>query len=510
MESMFWWTPEQVAFQKEVRAFARSIAKEEAPTRWTREFPFEIYKKLGKTGFMGACIPKEYEGGLGLGATGACILAEEIHSLMPGIGRFVVGNMNGGVRQVIEHGNEAQKKKYLPEIARCELGAVVITEMTAGTDAAGLTLTAKREGDHYILQGRKRFIVGAGVAERYLVYALTDPSPEAIKARKHVTAFFVKKGTPGFTTEKVNDILAFENVQNGSLDFEQVKVPIEDRLGEEGEAWQIMMGGLNFERTVIAAGTLGWQRLLLNYCYPYTQRRVQFGKPTSEQSTNQTKLANMVSRLKVARAALYTTAYKWDQEMDVSVEASAMKAFGAELTLQSAMEATQIMGGDGVNRFYPVQNIFEVAKTEHIAGGTIEACHLTIYRSAMKELKEDIQMPRRVLDPATGVPVPDYEPAKKVALTEDSLLKVLSDDYKVNPGLHMTIPDLQQYLEGTPEQIVAAIESLEKQGLVMVYRTKKGVQLAKATYDGLNKAQPKEAYIWFPEWVKKDMKNRTF
>ena len=509
MESMPWWTPEQTAFMKEVKEFVKTLAPYEAKTRWTREFPFEIYEKVGQKGYMGACIPKEY-GGLGLGATGACILAEEFHSVMPGIGRFIVGNMNGGVRQVIEHGTEAQKKKYLPEIARCELGAVVITEVTAGTDAAGVAMTAKKEGDHYILHGKKRFIVGAGVADRYLVYALTDPNPEAVKKRKHLTAFFVKKGTPGFTTEKINEILAFENVQNGSLDFNNVKISVEDRLGEEGEAWEIMMGGLNFERTVIAAGTLGWQRILLNYCYPYAQRRVQFGKPTIDQSTNQTKLANMVSRLKVMRAAIYHTANLWDLERDVSVEASVIKAFGAEMTLQSAMEATQLLGGDGVNRFYPVQNIFEVAKTEHVAGGTIEACHLTIFRSALKDLREDIQMPRRVLDKEIGVPVPDYSAPSKVALNEDSLLKTLAEDYKVNPGLHMTIPDLKQYLEGDDAAIVAAIESLEKQGLVMTYKTKKGIELAKATYAGLEKAFPREEYRWFPDWALKDKARRIF
>ena len=132
---------------------------------------------------------------------------------MPGIGRIVVGNMNGGLRQIIEAGTEEQKKRFLPQIASGEIGAVVITEMTAGTDAAGVALTAKRVGDKYILQGKKRFIVGAGVAERYFVYARTNDDPEAFKKRKHLSAFVVKKGTPGLTCEKLNEILAFENVQ---------------------------------------------------------------------------------------------------------------------------------------------------------------------------------------------------------------------------------------------------------------------------------------------------------
>jgi alkylation response protein AidB-like acyl-CoA dehydrogenase len=477
MEAFPWWTKEQIAFAAEVKEFAKKVAPIDAKSRWTREFPFEIYRMIGEKGFMGAAIPKEY-GGLGLGATGACILAEELHSLMPGIGRIVVGNMNGGLRQIIEHATEEQKKRFLPKIASGEIGAVAITEMTAGTDAAGVTLVAKKEGDHYVLNGRKRFIVGAGVADRYFVYAQTSSNPDDIKTRKHVTAFLVYKGAPGFTTEKINEILAFENVQNGSLDFDNVKVPVADRIGEEGEAWEIMMNGLNFERTVISAGTVGWQRLLLNQVVPYSQRRVQFGKPTIDISSNQDKIANIVMRLKVSRIAVYYTAWLWDMEKDVSIEASTMKAYGAEITLQSGMEATQIMAGDGVNRFYPVQNVFEVAKTEHIAGGTVEACRLTIFRSALKLMKEDIQMTRRVIDEEIGVPIPDFSPVKdRKALNADSLLKLLGDDYRVNQGLHMTPADVKVYLDGDDGAFEKAVADLEAQGLVMVIRNKKEYSL---------------------------------
>ena len=119
---------------------------------------------------------------------------------MPGVGRIVVGNMNGGLRQIIEYGTEEQKKRFLPEIASGETGAVVITEMTAGTDASGVSVTAIKEGDHYVLNGKKRFIVGAGAAERYFVYARTSDDPADIKKRIHITAFIVKSGTPGFST----------------------------------------------------------------------------------------------------------------------------------------------------------------------------------------------------------------------------------------------------------------------------------------------------------------------
>ena len=285
----------------------------------------------------------------------------------------------------------------------------------------------------------------------------------------------------------------------------QVEVPVTDRIGEEGEGWAIMMAGLNFERTVISAGTIGWQRLMLNNAVPYAQRRVQFGKATIDIPANQDKIADLVIRLKVSRVAVYYTAWLWDREEDVTIEASAVKAYGAEITLESAKQATQIMGGDGVNRFYPVQNIYEVAKTEHVAGGTVEACRLTIFRSTLKLMKEDIQMIRRVIDPELGVPVPAYGPVeKKLPVSEENVLAVLAEDYRINPGLHMTMEDLQQYLDGDNAALEKAIVGLEEKGLVMVLRNKKGIQLAKATYDGLNKAYPKEYYRWFPTWATED------
>lgn len=508
MKAFPWWTEEQKAFAEKVRAFAKEVAAREEVTRWTREAPFDIYEEIGKRGFNGAAIPKEY-GGLGLGATGSCIVADELHARMPGIGRMAVGNMNGGLRQIIEFGTEEQKKRFLPEIAAGGIGAVVITEMTAGTDAAGVSIRAEKQGDKYILNGKKRFIVGAGLADRYFVYARTSNDPEDYKKRRHLTAFMLKKGTPGFTTEKINEILAFENVQNGSLDFDNVVIPEADRIGEEGDGWKIMMAGLNFERTNIGAGTVGWHRLLLNNVVPYSQRRVQFGKTTADMPANQDKIANILMRLNMLRNSVYYTAWLWDQGEDITIEASSIKAMGAEMTLESAKEATQIMGGDGVNRFYPVQNIFEVAKTEHVAGGTVEACRMTIYRSMLKLMKEDTKMTRRVLDADYGVPVPVFDEVKdKKSVSADNVLAVLGEDYRVNPGLHMTIEDLQWYIDGSDDEILKAIDELVERGDVITLKdTKTGkIKLVKASYDGLKKAYPAEYYRWFPTWITLDRK----
>lgn len=265
-----------------------------------------------------------------------------------------------------------------------------------------------------------------------------------------------------------------------------------------------MMAGLNFERTNIAAGTVGWQRLLLNYCVPYAQRRVQFGKATADIPANQDKIADMVMRLNMLRNSVYYTAWQWDRGEDITVEASSIKAMGVQMTLKSAEDATQVMGGDGVNRFYPVQNVFEVSKTEHVAGGTVEACRMTVFRSALKIMKEDLQMVRREIDEATGVPVPAYRDVeKRLPVSEENVLSVLAEDYRVNPGLHMTVGDLRQYIEGDEDEILRTAERLEEQGSVMALRDRKngGIRLVKATYEGLAKARPKEDYQWFPDWV---------
>ena len=444
MKPFPWWTEEQRAFQQEVHEFAKAIAPRDAVTRWTREFPYDVYRKIGEKGYTGAAIPKEY-GGLGLGATGSCILADELNALMPGVGRIVIGNMNGGLRQIIEYGTEEQKKRFLPEIASGEIGAVVITEMTAGTDAAGVSVSAGKEGDHYVLSGKKRFIVAAGTADRYFVYARTSDDPADYKKRRHLSAFVVKKGTPGFTCEKINEILG----------------------------------------------------------------RVQFGKATADIPANQDKIADMVMRLNMLRNSVYYTAYQWDRGEDITIEASSIKAMGVQMTLKSAEDATQVMGGDGVNRFYPVQNVFEVSKTEHVAGGTVEACRMTVFRSALKRMKEDLQMVRRVIDDETGVPVPAYGLNEdRLPVSDTNVLAVLAEDYRANPGLHMTVEDIMQYVEGSAEEISGAVERLAEQGKVMILRDRKtgGVRLAKATYEGLDEAYPKDHYKWFPNWVTEERK----
>lgn len=503
MESYPWWSEEHKKFASEMKAFVEEVMPRDAETRWKREFPWDIFEKIAKKGYTGVGIPKEY-GGMGLGATGACIASEELDR-MPGPGRVFVGNMLGGLRQLIEYGTKEQKDRFLPRIAQGEIGAIVITEPFAGTDAAAIETKGKREGDVYILTGKKRYIVSAGVASRYMVYARTSDNPNDMRSYQHLTAFIVEKGAPGFTVEKINEIIGFENIQNGVLNFDKVAVPIANRIGAEGEGWKVMTAGLNFERTLISAMMVGWQRELIRTAVPYAQRRVQFGKPTIDIPGNQTKIADLMIRLKLARLMTYYTAYLWDLGLDITVESNVAKVFNGEGAMQSSLDAIQVIGGDGVTPFYPAQAIMQVGKVEHIAGGTMEACRLVIFRQGLKQMGEDLKMQRRVIHEELGVPVPAFGPVvKQTDLSERKVLDILAEDYRINPGLCMTREDIKQYFAVNDEDLEAVLVALETNGLAKLYRTKKGIELIKATYEGLNQAHPLEYYQWFPAWATKD------
>lgn len=499
-----WWGEEHKAFQEEIKAFVEEVMPIDAETRWTRQFPKEIFRRIGEKGYTGAGVPKEY-GGLGLGATGACIAAEGFNR-MPGPGRVFVGNMLGGLRQIIEFGTEEQKQRFLPRIAKGELGAIVITEPFAGTDAAAQEVTARRDGDKYILNGKKRYIVSAGVASRYMVYARTSNDPKDREKYQHLTAFIVEKGTPGFTVEKINEIIGFENIQNGVLDFSKAAVPQSNVLSKEGDGWKVMTAGLNFERTLICAQTVGWMGELLRNVVPYAQRRVQFGKPTISFTNNQFKVADLIIRLKMARLMTYYIAYLWDLGWDITVESNVAKVFNCENVLASSLDAIQVMGGDGLTPFYPLSAIMSVAKVENIAGGTMEACRMVIHRNGLRQMADELKMPLRTVHEQLGVPVPTKPPEKKKGVDEESLLRVMAEDYRVNPGLHMSRDDMKIHFDVHEARLDEVLAELEKKGLVKLLRDKKGIALAKATYEGLAKAFPSDHYKWFPGWVGEESK----
>lgn len=501
MEPFFWWTDEQKKFSKELSEFVDEYMGMAEEAWWRRQFPWELHAIIAERGYYGAGIPKEF-GGLDLGVTGACIGTEELCRML-GVGRQYTGCMLAGLHQITRFGTEEQKKRFLSRIAKGEMGAVAITEPFVGTDVSAIETAAKRDGNRYILTGKKRFVVGAGVASRYMLYARTSFDPEEKRRHRHLTAFIVEKGMPGFTTEKINEIIGFENTLNGHLDLNEVPVPIENRIGEEGEGWRVMMSGLNFERTASSAQAGGWLFELIRYTVSYGQRRVQFGSRTIDMVNNQLKIAELIGKLHQARLGTFYAAYALDMGQEAAIEASVAKVSNVIEATEAAMDAIQVMGGDATTKFYPLEEKLHQAKIEQIAGGTNEAVRLIIFRQGLRAMSKDLKMPYRVRHKELGVPISAVRKEKQSQIDEDKLLKVLSEDYTVNPGLHMSREDLKEEFDVTDEKLDQILVSLEQKGLVSLYRERGGkIELGKATYTGLNKANPTEYYRWFPSWVR--------
>jgi len=504
MEAFFWWTDEQKKLAASVKEFVDAFMPRAEEASRKQEFPWDVVESIAGRGYFGAGVAEEY-GGTGLGVTGACIITEEI-GRMPALGPGIfVASMLGGVHQITEFGTEEQRARFLARVVRGELGAIALTEPFAGTDIAGIETTARRDGNRYIINGKKRFVTGAGVAGRYMLYARTSDDAEDARHKCHITGFIVEKGMSGFTVEKINELIGLDNIHNGYLNLDEVPVPVENRIGDEGQGWEVMISGFNYERVICASLAVGGFRELLKSVVSYGQRRVQFGQPTINIPTNQLKVADMLTELKLARLSTYYAAHLLDSGQPAAVEASICKLYGTDMLMHSSVEAIQVMGGDGVTKFYPLDRIMREAKTAQIAGGTSEAMKLLIYRMGLKEMAEELKMPRRVIHEELGVPMPAAAaPARQLKIDDKKLLKVLAEDYRVNPGLYMSREDLKGYFDVSDEELDRVLVSLEEKKLVKLYRRRGIIELAKATYEGLKKANPPEYYRWFPSRVRKE------
>jgi alkylation response protein AidB-like acyl-CoA dehydrogenase len=504
MEAFFWWNDEQKKLAVSVKEFVDELMPRAEEASWKQEFPWDIVDSLANRGYFGAGVDKEY-GGMGLGATGACIITEEI-GRMPGLGPGVfAASMLGGTHQIKEFGTEEQRARFLSRVAKGELGAIALTEPFVGTDAAGIETTARREGNTYIINGKKRFVTGAGVANRYMLYARTSDDPEDIHRNRHITGFIVEKGMPGFTVEKINELIGLDNILNGYLNLDEVPVPVNNRIGDEGQGWQIMTSGFNYERVICASLAVGGFRELLKSVVSYGQRRIQFGQPTINIPTNQFKVADILLELKLAKLSTYYAAHLLDLGQPAAIESSICKLYGTDMLMHASVEAVQVMGGDGATKFYPLDRILREAKVAQIAGGTSEAMKLLIHRMGLREMADQLKMPRRVVHEELGVPMSAVAaPAKQPQIDDNKLLKVLAEDYRVNPGLYMSREDLKEQFDVKNEELDRVLVSLEEKKLVKLHRRRGVIELAKATYEGLKKANPSEYYRWFPSRVRKE------
>ncbi|MFA5271516.1 MAG: acyl-CoA dehydrogenase family protein [Candidatus Omnitrophota bacterium] len=349
----------QVAEEK-IRPFSRELDEKE-------EFPLEIIKTLGQADLFRLCIPESY-GGMGANLTNLCIATEEISRVDGGIATAYAASFLG-MFPILLFGTEEQKKKYLPDIASGKkLTAFALTEPEAGSDASNVKTVAKKEGDHYILNGIKHFITNGGDAEIYTVIAVTDKT----RGARGVSAFIVDKGTPGFTFGKKEEKMGIRASSTRELIFTDVKVSKENLLGQrEGIGFIATMKTFDNSRPGVAAQAVGIAQGALELAIDYAHKRIQFGKPISSFQGIQWMLADMGTKVEAARSLVYSTASMVDRGIkDVGPASAAAKLFASEVAMEVTTNAVQIFGGYGYMRDYPVEKFMRDAKITQIYEGT--------------------------------------------------------------------------------------------------------------------------------------------
>ncbi|TXT61168.1 MAG: Acyl-CoA dehydrogenase [Promethearchaeota archaeon] len=500
-EPYFWWTDKQKSVAREVEQFVEENFEAAEEYFWKKEFPWPLVRKVADTGYFGAGIPEEY-GGLELGATGCCIVAEQLGRLYA-VGHVFVVSMLAGLEQILRYASEEQKQEWLPKLAKGEeLGAVCITEPFAGSDAANVLTTAERDGDEWIINGKKRYITGAGVSSRYFIYAKTSEESSDRKEYSHLTSFILERGMPGFSLERINPLIGFDNVPNGYLSFKDVRVPDKNRIGPVGKGWNVMMAGLNFERLIAGAVFVGVLKDIIRILYHYTKRRIQFNRPTNRFQGNQDQIADIISMYRMGRVFTYHCAKQLDDGKEPMIDSAIAKMIVSEYVRKAGTKAIQVMGGDGLTKFYPVERILREGKVGEIVAGTTDVQKMIIYRfsSMLPEYTKPMRM--RWNEKVNAPIISDSESQfKGMEVNVENILKVIAHDYKVNPGLYMTIDDIREDIGTSRSKTRTIVEKLEEQGLVVIHRGRGGtIELIKATYKGLQQAFPEDYYRWYPDW----------
>lgn len=371
----FVMTKEQKMIQKAVRAFAEEQVKPLAYDVDKNEAMFpETIRELGKLGLLGVYIPKEY-GGSGADMLSYIMCIEELSKVCASTGALVASHNSLGCAPILEHGTEEQKKKYLPKMARGEwIGAFGLTEPGAGTDASGQQTTAVLEGDHYVLNGAKTFITNGGIADVFIVFAMTDVK----KGVKGISAFIVEKSFPGFSIGKHEEKMGIRGSSTTELIFEDCIVPKENLLLKEGAGFKIAMKTLDGCRIGVAAQALGIGEGALEESIKYSKERVQFKKRLSQFQNTQFKIADLHTQLKAAQYLTYSAAIKKQRGEAFSVDAAMAKLYAARTASDVTREAVQMFGGYGYTREYPVERMMRDAKITEIYDGTNEVQRMVI------------------------------------------------------------------------------------------------------------------------------------
>jgi len=374
-------TEEHEMIRKMVRDFARN---EVAPTAAERDeeerFDMDIFKKMAELGLTGIPWPEQY-GGIGSDYLAYCIAVEELSRVDASIGVTLSAHTSLAGWPIYTFGTEEQKQTYLRPMAQGEkIGAYCLTEPGSGSDAGGMRTTAKLEGDHYILNGSKIFITNGGIADIYVVFAVTDP-----ESKKGTSAFIVESTHPGLSVGKKERKLGIRSSPTTEIIFDNCRIPKENLLGKEGGGFKIAMMTLDGGRNGIAAQAVGIAQGALDAAVEYAKERVQFGKPIAAQQGIGFKLAEMATSVEAARLLTYQAAWLESEGLPYGKESAMSKLFAGDTAMKVTTEAVQVFGGYGYTKDYPVERYMRDAKITQIYEGTQEIQKLVISRMITKD-----------------------------------------------------------------------------------------------------------------------------
>ncbi len=377
MSDAFALSEDQRLFRKEWRRlFEDRFTDRAAEIDRTGEFPWDNLKTLAEAGLTGINIPEAY-GGAGADSVTHCILVEEVArvcastSLIPAVNKLAT-------LPILFAGTEEQKQRFLPPIADgTVMASYCLTEPGSGSDAAAMRSRAVRDGDHYVLNGTKRFITGGGVSKLYVYYAVTDPPA----GPKGISAFVLEDTMPGFAIGKHEDKLGIRGSTTTEVICSDVHVPVANRLGEEGEGFPLALRALDHSRITIGAQAVGIAQGALDYALGYVEERQQFGQPIAEFQGIQFMLADMAMRIEAARSLVYTAAAKADRgDDDLTFFGAASKCFASDVAMQVTTDAVQLLGGYGYIKEFPLERMMRDAKITQIYEGTNQILRVVMAR----------------------------------------------------------------------------------------------------------------------------------
>ncbi|MBA9027903.1 MULTISPECIES: acyl-CoA dehydrogenase [Bacillaceae] len=372
----FLFNEEQEMMRKMVRDFTVAEIAPIVERMESGEFPRQVLQKMGELGLMGIPIPEQY-GGAEMDFISYIIAIHEISKVSPALGVILSVHTSVGTNPIVYFGSEEQKQKYVPMLATGKyLGAFCLSESSAGSDAANLKSKAIRDGDFYRLNGSKAFITNGGEADVYIVFASTN-----LKERsKGISAFIVEKDTPGLVIGKDEHKMGLMGSRTVQLTFEDMKVPVANLLGKEGDGFKIALANLEVGRIGIAAQALGIAEGAFGHAYEYAKERVQFGKSIAVHQGVGFKLAEMGTAIEAAKLLVYQAAYLRSHRLSCGKEASMAKLFASKTAVDVTTEAIQVFGGYGYTKDYPVERYFRDAKVTEIYEGTSEIQKIVIHK----------------------------------------------------------------------------------------------------------------------------------